>query len=448
MRGQCIQTCINRALRVNTAGGLYYSEPMSSQTTSRRSYVNWFLLSLFFAYQYLLRGYPGIFTSEIRGTFRVDATRYSDLGAWCMFAYSLLQIPFGMLLDRIGVRRVVLTAFALCLLGQYTFTHAQTFETALCGRLLLGIGATPGYMSALKLVVDSFTEKSCGLFIGLTGAFGNISLALCEPRLKAVGLAHDDWRFPALYLNVAGILIFIACVFLLRPEKLVPNKTSFAEPSMKNGFWKNVIGVALNYKVYLYALLIIGTNILAAILVDLWGKSFLNAKYHLSEQEAINTVQWIQIGRLAANIILPLMFAETRLLRGIRISCASLVFIFSFLIYGPQILSENILRFLLFGVGFFGNADVLIFTLGAKLSTPQTSGMIISWINSVSMFGEPVLQKWIGVALDKHWSGLSDADGLRIYRAFDYECAMSVMLKVVCVCFVIACLMRNKKQTA
>ena len=74
--------------------------------------------------------------------------------------------------------------------------------------------------------------------------------------------------------------------------------------------------------------------------------------------------------------------------------------------------------------------------------------MIISWINSVSMFGEPVLQKWIGVALDKHWSGLSDADGLRIYRASDYGCAMSVMLKVVCVCFVIACLMRNKKQTA
>ena len=421
---------------------------MDNQATSRQAYVNWLLLSLFFAYQYLLRGYPGIFTSEIRGTFHVDATRYSDLGAYTMFAYSLLQIPFGILLDRIGVRRVVLTAFALCLVGQVLFTHAQTFGMALLGRTLLGIGATPGYMSALKLVVDSFTEKSCGLFIGLTGAFGNISLALCEPQLKAVGLAHDDWRFPALYLNVAGILIFFACVFLLRPEKLIPKKPSSAEPSMKRNFWKNVFGIAFNYKVYLYALLIIGTNILAATLADLWGKSFLNAKYHLGEQEAIKTVQWIQIGRLAANIILPLMFAETRLLRGIRISCASLVLIFAFLIYGSQILSENTLRFLLFGIGFFGNADVLIFTLGAKLSTPQTSGMIISWINSVSMFGEPVLQKWIGVALDKNWSGLLDANGLKLYQAVDYECAMSVMLKVVCVCFVIACLMRNKKQTA
>ena len=194
--------------------------------------------------------------SVVRFVWTPRAIPISAPGAWCMFAYSLLQIPFGILLDRIGVRRVVLTAFALCLVGQYTFTHAQTFETALCGRLLLGIGATPGYMSALKLVVDSFTEKSCGLFIGLTGAFGNISLALCEPRLKAVGLAHDDWRFPALYLNIAGILIFLACVFLLRPEKLVPKKPSSAEPSMKHNFWKNVFGVALNYKVYIYALLI------------------------------------------------------------------------------------------------------------------------------------------------------------------------------------------------
>lgn len=421
-----------------------------NKTTSKQAYINWLLLSLFFAYQYLLRGYPGIFTSEIRAAFHVDATRYSDLGAYCMFAYSLLQIPFGMLLDRIGVRRVVLTAFALCLVGQYTFIHAQTFETARFGRLLLGIGATPGFMSALKLVADSFSEKSCGVFIGLTGALGNLFLAFCEPRLKALGLAHnDDWRFPAFYLNIFGIAIFLACVFLLKPEKIAKNKTLSPDPLPENNFWKNVLGVALNYRVYIYAAFVIGTNILAATLADLWGKSFLNAKYNLGEQEAINYVQWIQIGMLTGSVALPAFFnSGERVLWGVRISCASLAVIFTVFIFGPQTLSTLLLQTLLFCVGFFGGADILACTLGAKLSTPQTSGMIISWINSVSMFGEPVLQKWIGVALDKHWSGLSDAGGLRLYQAIDYECAMSVMLKVVCVCFVIACLMRNKEQTA
>lgn len=418
-----------------------------NKTTSRQAYVNWLLLSLFFAYQYLLRGYPGIFTSEIRSTFHVDAARYSDLGAWCMFAYSLLQIPFGMLLDRIGVRRVVLTAFALCLVGQYTFTHAQTFATALLGRLLLGIGATPGFMSALKLIADSFSEKSCGVFIGLTGALGNLLLAFCEPRLKALCLAHnDDWRFPAFYLNIFGIMIFLACVFFLKPETTTRNKNFTSKSSPGNNFLGNVLGVALNYRVYIYAAFIIGTNILAATLADLWGKSFLNAKYHLSEQEAINYVQWIQIGMLTGSVVLPAFFnSGERVLWGIRISCAILGVIFSVFIFGPQTLSNVLLQALLFCVGFFGGADILACTLGAKLSTPQTSGIIISWINSVSMFGEPVLQKWIGIALDHHWSGLLDANGLKFYQAVDYECAMSVMLKVVCVCFVLACLMRSGK---
>ena len=173
------------------------------------------------------------------------------------------------------------------------------------------------------------------------------------------------------------------------------------------------------------------------------------AKYNLGEQEAINYVQWIQIGMLTGSIALPAFFNSNRnVLWGIRISCASLGVIFAVFIFGPQTLSGVLLQALLFCVGLFGGADILACTLGAKLSTPQTSGMIISWINSVSMFGEPVLQKCIGVALDHHWSGLLDTNGLKLYRAIDYECAMSVMLKVVCVCFIIACLMRNKKQAA
>ena len=363
-----------------------------------------------------------------------------------MLVYSFLQIPFGMALDRFGVRRIVLTAFALCLIGQYTFIHAQTFETALIGRTLLGIGATPGFMSALKLVADSFSEKSCGVFIGMTGAFGNLFIAVCEPWLKSVGLAHNDWRFPAFWLNLAGIAIFIACVFLLRPEDNAKKENVCCDLESKPNFWKNVLEVALNYKVYIYAAFVIGTNILAATLADLWGKSFLNAKYHLGEQEAINYVQWIQIGMLAGSVGLPALFnSGAKVMLGIRTSCAILALVFSVLIYGPQTLNGGILQLLLVCIGFFGAADILACTMGAKLSNPLTSGMIISWINSVSMFGEPILQKWIGVALDKHWSGVSDANGLRLYQAIDYECAISVMLKIVCVCFVIACLMRNKK---
>ena len=56
-------------------------------------YLNWILLSLFFAYQYVLRGIPGVFSNEIRQTFGLDASQFADLGACCMLVYSCLQIP-------------------------------------------------------------------------------------------------------------------------------------------------------------------------------------------------------------------------------------------------------------------------------------------------------------------------------------------------------------------
>ena len=39
---------------------------MDARKTDKRTYFDWFMLSLFFGYQYLLRSCPGIFTNEIR----------------------------------------------------------------------------------------------------------------------------------------------------------------------------------------------------------------------------------------------------------------------------------------------------------------------------------------------------------------------------------------------
>ena len=157
--------------------------------------MNWFLLALFFGYQYAARSCAGTFGDEIRTAFRIDAAKFADFGAWCMLAYSCLQIPFGIALDRIGIRRIVLISFAVCLAGNYTFTHAQTFETARVGRLLLGIGGVPAYMSAVKFIADEFSITSAGFFIGLTRAVGSALVIAGNPLLKSICLnGEHSWQ--------------------------------------------------------------------------------------------------------------------------------------------------------------------------------------------------------------------------------------------------------------
>ena len=412
------------------------------QKTSGRAYFDWFLLSLFFTYQYLLRCCPSVFTNEIRGAFTIGADEFSNFGAYCMLVYSCLQIPFGIALDRIGIRRSVLFALVFCYFGQYLFTHATSYEGALCGRILIGIGGAPAYMSALKLVADAFSEKSCALFIGITGMFTG-AVVIINPLLKKICLEKNDWRIAADDLNLFGLAVFFACLLFLFPKKTFPSNEC-----TKTSFWRPLYVVACNYKVYIYAAFIIGTNIVAMTLAELWGPSFLMTKYHLGEQQAVNFTQLISVGMVLGELILPIIFnGGRRILRGVRICCGGLVLVWVLLLYSTQ-LPSLVLQPLLFLMGLFGAADVFAFTLGARLSTPQTSGMLMSWINSIGMLGEPVLQKWIGVALDRRWSGLSDANGLRIYQIKDYESALSVMLAVTVVCWVISLCMKGKPPVA
>ena len=388
--------------------------------------MDWFLLALFFGYQYAARSCAGTFSDEIRAAFRIDADRFADFGAWCMLAYSCLQIPFGIALDRVGIRRIVLMSFAVCLAGNYTFTHAQTFETARVGRLLLGIGGVPAYMSAVKFIADEFSITSAGFFIGLTRAFGSALVIAGNPLLKSICLNGGySWQQSAELLNYFGTFIFLLCVAFLFPHSKRPAITvPLREPLFR---------VLTNYKIYLFGFLIIGTNTAAVALADLWGPGFLTTKFGLSAQSAVNGTQLIYGGMLLGSVILPMLFAKN-IIRGACVGCTVLTVLFFTVVNGPASLSITLLAVLLLSIGIFSAIDMLFFALGARLSTPQTSGLIASFINSVGMFGEPILQKHIGITLHRTWNGTLSNEGLPLYRTVDYERALQILPILACIC--------------
>lgn len=391
-----------------------------------RAYVNWFLLALFFGYQYAARSCAGTFSNEIRTAFCIDAAQFADFGAWCMLAYSCLQIPFGILLDRIGIRRIVLTSFAVCLAGNYTFTHAQTFETARLGRLLSGIGGVPAYMSAVKLIADEFSITSAGFFIGLTRAVGSALVIAGNPLLKNICLNGGySWQQSADLLNYFGTFIFLLCVVFLFPYHKQPARSVSQQKSLRD--------VLMNGKIYLFGFLIIGTNTAAVALADLWGPGFLTTKFGLSSQQAVNYTQLIYGGMLLGSVMLPMLFAKN-IIRGACIGCTVLTVLFFTVVNGSASLPTVLLVVFLLSIGIFSAIDMLFFALGARLSTPQTSGLIASFINSIGMFGEPILQKHIGMMLHCTWNGTLSNEGLPLYRTVDYERALQILPILACIC--------------
>ena len=409
---------------------------------NRQAYWNWFLLSVFYTYQYLIRVYPSTFTNEIRNTFEFSAKDFATLSTYCVFVYSCLQIPFGVLLDRINIRWLILSAFGLCLCGQYIFTHTHSPELARLGRILIGIGGAPAFMSAVKIASDSLSDKLCGLFIGITCALGNIFVICGNSLLKHICSLNHDWQATASFLNIPGLIMFV--LFLLTFSVPQPKK----DHGENTCFWETFFSVIKNRRIFVYALLTIGICSTVTTLSELWGNTFLITKYHLSDTQAVSFNQFVFAGLLLGSFLIPVFFNGRKTLPGVRFCCLAVVALFAVLIYVPNSIPKFWLQTVLFCLGFFACGDVLCFALAAQLSTPKTSGLIVGWVNTVNMIGLTLLQMIVGRSLDEYWSGALNDQGLRVYQAYDYELALGVLLNVAWVCLFISCFLRTKSKRA
>lgn len=161
-------------------------------------------LSLIFALRML-----GLFM--ILPVFSLSAQQYSHstplliglaIGAYGL-TQALLQIPFGMLSDRIGRKKVIFFGLVLFALGSVLAAIADSIYTVIAGRLLQGSGAIAAVVMALTadLTRDQHRTKAMaaiGISIGLS-----FSVAL------ASGAALENW------LGLAGIFWATAIMALL-----------------------------------------------------------------------------------------------------------------------------------------------------------------------------------------------------------------------------------------
>src|SRR5689334_6938426 len=82
----------------------------------------WLLSALFMFYKYAIEVSPSVMTETLMKTFQISGVQIGNLAASYFYAYLLLQIPAGLLLDRFGPRKTTTIAIALCGAGSFIFS--------------------------------------------------------------------------------------------------------------------------------------------------------------------------------------------------------------------------------------------------------------------------------------------------------------------------------------
>jgi len=125
------------------------------------------------------------------------------------WTYAAMQLPSGALLDRWGVRRVLLAAILLWALASGLAAVATSLAVLFAARLLLGIGEAPTFPANAKAVGLWFPERERGMPTATFDAAAKLSIGLGTPLLGFVllryGLRANFAVTAVLSLGYAGL---------------------------------------------------------------------------------------------------------------------------------------------------------------------------------------------------------------------------------------------------
>ena len=135
----------------------------------------------------------------------VSAPYITAFGAIFMYLYAFNQLIIGVLVDRFGGLRIMLTGGIILGVGALLFPISSNLPLMYFSRVLVGIGGSTFYLSLIRELRECFSDKNFGIAI---------SVMLCIGYCGGIA-ANAPFVFLMKYINWREILVILALIILL-----------------------------------------------------------------------------------------------------------------------------------------------------------------------------------------------------------------------------------------
>jgi MFS family permease len=399
----------------------------------RIAFLVWGLAAALYFIAFFHRVTPAVITRELMAEFSLGAAALGNLSAFYFYSYVGLQIPFGMLLDRWGARRVLTTGCLVAGLGAAAFALSSSYALAAAGRLLVGAAVGVAFVAMLKLAAHWFAPSRFAMLSGLallTGILGAISAG--APLRLATDLF--GWRPAILVVALVSLLLAVVIWRVVRDDPAERGLLSHAtpspparHPSAQPGALAGLKAVAGYRNIWLIFFLGGGFTGPMLTFAGLWGVPFLTMQYGLSTaQAALVTSAMMLAWGLAGPLLGALSdrIGRRKPVYAAGMLLATLAWSVVWMVPGLP-LALLIALLMLAGIA---TGSVIISFAFAKESTPaHLSGTTGGVINMGNMMGGLMMQPAVGWVLDRMWDG-ELAAGVPVYDFAAYRAGFSLML--------------------
>lgn len=392
-----------------------------SDVNLMQSWIIWGMAALFYLYEYVLRVSPSVMTEGLTQSFGVTSTELGVLSSFYYYAYTLLQIPCGVIVDRFGPRRVITFSSILCTIGSFQFAMSDTLLSAQIGRFLIGAGSACAFLSTLKVAADWFSVRYFVLAAGLTSMMGVLG-GVFGARPFAVLVNSVGWRPAMNYAAIFGIVVTLFVWFVIKDKKNTPSEEVPQTPSTSLTYGLKVI--MSNPQSWLIALYGCLMYLPISVFAELWGVPYLMKTFDVDNEIAATASIMIFLGMAMGGPAAAWLSNKIQSRYKVMFySAFGALLFFSGVMFLPSITLQMVFA-MLFMVGLCKGGQILCFTCVKEINPAHISGTTIGFTNTVVMLSGVIFQPLLGMILDSVWSGHLTSTGIRQYTADDYFLAM------------------------
>ena len=347
-------------------------------------------------YQAILRVSDSMLIPELKESLSISTTEIGLISSAFYIAYFLFQIPAGLLIDKIGIKKSWLFALITLSIANILFSINLSLLLSIVSRFLMGAGSAFAWVGSVKLVRNNFNFKKQAFFMGILSALITFGAVISQSCLVWIFTLCQGWQNAFSFFSILSLILLTLILFLLKEtplkKPLYLDKNHHLSIRFKKTA-KNLIKSKKFWKLSFFGATLVAVH---SSFAGLWGIYYLTQSFKLDKDVAGKVMSCFWIGGCLGA---PFYGYLRKYLMNHKIHlCFSIVLstLFLILIFNP---SQNIMfvKIILFLMGFISTAELLATSVIAVQemghSKPAT---VMGFYNSAISILGPIFQIFIG----------------------------------------------------
>ena len=159
-------------------------------TQARRIYI---VLCLAYVASQFFRVSNAVIAPELMRTLSIAPEAMGIITGAYFLAFGIMQLPTGVLLDRIGPRWTMSVLLALAAIGSGLFALSDDVATLTAARAIIGVGCAAGLMGSMVVIARWYSDDRFASLSSLLFSVGGIGILMATTPLAAA-TAWLGWR--------------------------------------------------------------------------------------------------------------------------------------------------------------------------------------------------------------------------------------------------------------